>query len=220
MTNVTGSDGSANRRVTRRRILVWSACLLVVGMLTVTVVLRNQVSRMPSRVQPEPRKRLDTPFIVTPTSIVDQMVEFADLKEEDLVYDLGCGDGRLMIAAAQHASCRAVGFDIDADLVRQARENAKAAGVEHLVSAEERDVLTVDLSEASVVMVYLLPWIMEKLIPQFDEMEPGSRIVSHDFTIAGCKPDKTILMSLGGPDNESRYVHLWITPLKKGTADK
>jgi ribosomal protein L11 methylase PrmA len=146
------------------------------------------------------------------------MIDLADLSKEDVVYDLGCGDGRMMIAAAKQAGCRAVGFDIDSAMVRRARENAKISGVESLVRVEERDVLTVDLSEASVVMVYLLPWIMEELIPQFDEMQPGSRIVSHDFRIAGCKPDKTIEIPSMDAGNDMHYVHLWITPLKKGTA--
>jgi SAM-dependent methyltransferase len=192
--------------------------MLVITMLAATGILQFQSSNLPSRVQPEPRKRLDTPFIVTPTHIVDQMIELAELREDDLVYDLGCGDGRILIAAAQKAGCRAVGFDIDADLVRIARENVRAAGVEHLVTVEQRDVLTVDLSESSVVMVYLLPWIMEKLTPQFEAMKPGSRIVAHDFGIAGYEPDKTIKIMTGGPVGELRYVHLWITPLSKGKA--
>ena len=106
-----------------------------------------------------------------------------------------------------------LGFDIDPEKVRLTRENAKANGVEHLVTVEQRDVLTVDLSQATVVMIYLLPWIMEELIPQFDEMHAGSRIVAHDFRIAGCKPDKTVTIHL----EDDHYVHLWIAPLKKGT---
>jgi SAM-dependent methyltransferase len=216
----TDLDAAAKRRSKMHGVLLTSGCVLVVAMLALTALLRNQSSDLPTRVQPEPRERLDTPFIVTPPHIVDQMIALAELQEDDLVYDLGCGDGRILIAAAQQAGCHAVGFDIDADLVRQARENAKSAGVEHLVTVQQRDVLTVDLSEASVVMVYLLPWIMEKLIPQFDAMEPGSRIVSHDFRIAGCEPDKTIETTAGGPNGDLRFVHLWITPLKKGTAPK
>ena len=220
MAHTPGTMRSTNRHGRSRGVLLASGCLLAVAALVVTVVLRNQVNRLPLRVEPEPRKRLDTPYISSPTTIVDKMVEIADLTEDDVVYDLGCGDGRILIAAARDAGCRAVGFDIDPELVQQARENAKASGVEHLVTIEQRDVLTVDLSEADVVMAYLLPWILEKLIPQFDEMQPGSRIVSHDFVIAGCKPDKTIQVAIGGPNNKSRYVHLWVTPLKKGTSAK
>jgi hypothetical protein len=105
-------------------------------------------------------------------------------------------------------------------LVGEARENVRAAGLEHLVTIQRRDVLTVDLSQATVVTVYLLPWIMERLIPQFDEMQPDSRIVSHDFRIAGCRPDETIQVPTGEPDDEPHFVHLWITPLSHGTAPK
>jgi SAM-dependent methyltransferase len=220
MKNIYGTGRAAHRSGRARGVVLAVGCLLAIAMLAAAVVLQYQSRQIPIHSPPEPRKRLDTPFIVSKTNIVDKMVELAELKEDDVVYDLGCGDGRIVIAAAKQAGCRGVGFDIDADLVQLARENAKAAGVDHLVTIEQRDVLTVDLSEASVVMAYLLPWILEKLIPQFDEMAPGSRIISHDYRIAGCKSDKTVQVMTGDPIDPSHFVHLWVAPLKKGTAPK
>jgi ribosomal protein L11 methylase PrmA len=146
------------------------------------------------------------------------MVDLAQLSENDLVYDLGCGDGRILVAAAKEAGCQAVGFDIDSNLVRQAREKAEANGVAHLVTVQQRDVLTVDLSQANVVMVYLLPWIMEELIPQFEQMKPGSRIIAHDFGIPGYKPDRTIELPAVPPKSSSHQVHMWVAPLRKRAA--
>jgi SAM-dependent methyltransferase len=200
-------------------VLAGGFLLIVVALLIRTGLHRQaDVSRLDS--SPAHRVPNDTPYIPTPAPIVDEMIRVADLSQDDVVYDLGCGDGRILIAAAKQAGCHAVGFDIDPDLVQQARENARASGVDSLVTVEQRDVLTVDLSEASVVMIYLLPWIMEELIPQFDEMEPGSRIVAHDFRIAGCKPDETIEIRSDDGQGDVHYVHLWITPLKKGSAPK
>lgn len=220
MTQPTNQTNSSERQNRRRLALLAVGAFLIIGLVIVSFVLheRSDVSHLDS--SPAPRDPPDSPYIPSHPTIVKKMVEMAELTEDDVVFDLGCGDGRIMIAAAKQSGCRAVGFDIDPELVRLARENAKANGVEHLVTVEQRDVLTVDLSQATVVMIYLLPWIMEELIPQFDEMRPGSRIVAHDFRIAGCKPDKTVDIRLEDAVTKDHHVHLWIAPLKKGTAFK
>jgi SAM-dependent methyltransferase len=217
---VSDAHQSTGQSTKSRRVLVVAGSLLIVVALVVSVALRKRAAQLPLRVVPEPRERLDTPYIPSPVPVVQTMVEMADLQADDVVYDLGCGDGRILIAAARQAGCRGIGFDIDPKLVRQARENVRDAGLADLITIEQRDVLTVDLSQADVVMVYLLPWILERLIPQFDQLQPGSRIVSHDFVIAGCRPDKTVSIPTGGPDDQTHFVHLWIAPLKKGTAPK
>ena len=167
---------------------------------------------------PLPRIPKNAPFIVTNHSVVDLMVEAADLKADDLVFDLGCGDGRIIIAAAAASGCHGIGYDIDAELVKTARENVSLAMLDELVTIEEQDIFKVDLSEADVVMMYVLPWMIKKLIPQFQEMKPGSRIVSHDFGFANTNdipPDETYeIMDPDPMKNEMHSVYVWIMPLK------
>lgn len=157
----------------------------------------------------------NAPFITTPDAVVEKMVEVAELTADDVVYDLGCGDGRIIITAALKSGCRGIGYDIDPDRVAEARENVKQHGVEHLVEIREQDVFTVDMRKADVAMFYLLPWMTKKLIPQFQQMEPGSRLVSHDFGLGDIKyiaPEKTVAIY-----DERRcrkhYIHRWTVPL-------
>ena len=155
----------------------------------------------------------DVIFVPTPQEIVDKMLELARVKKDDLVYDLGCGDGRIVVTAAQKYGCVAKGFDIDPQRVRESRENVRKNNVGHLVTIEQKDIFTLDLSEVDVVTLYLLPTLNVKLIPQLQKMKPGSRIVSHDFNMEGVKPDKVITVK-----TENQYyekpVYLWTTPLK------
>src|SRR6187399_1520097 len=131
--------------------------------------------------QAESERDPDVIYVPTPEPVVDRMLELAAVDEDDIVYDLGCGDGRIVITAAQRYGVKAWGFDIDPVRVAEARANAKAAGVEDLVTIEQKDIFTLDLSPASVVTLYLLPELNVRLIPQLAQLEPGSRIVSHDF---------------------------------------
>ena len=156
----------------------------------------------------------DVPYVTTPPDVVDAMVELADVKKDDLVYDLGCGDGRIVIGAAKQRGCRGVGFDIDPELVALARTNAEAAGVPELVKFRHKDIFDLDLSDATVVMMYLLPTVNERLIPQFEKMKPGARIVSHYFSMPGMKPTKVIQVT-SKEDNLERPVYLWVTPLER-----
>ncbi|MDA1049614.1 MAG: methyltransferase domain-containing protein [Planctomycetota bacterium] len=158
---------------------------------------------------------LNAPFITTPPEVADKMVEVAELTADDIVYDLGCGDGRLVITAALKHGCHGVGIDNDPGLVAEAKANVKLHGVEDLVEIREQDVFTVDLREADVVLMYLLPWMTKRLVSQFQEMPPGSRIVSHDFGIGDIKyidPDSTHQVPLEGK-NETHLVHRWNLPL-------
>jgi hypothetical protein len=156
----------------------------------------------------------DVVFVPTPDETVDEMLQLAGVRANDLVYDLGCGDGRLVIAAAKRHGCLAVGFDIDSKRVEDARRNVEFNNLSHLVRIEQRDLFTVDLSDADVVFVYLLPELNVRLIPQFDRMKPGSRIISHDFDLAGIIPDRIVQVYL---EKHRCYktVYRWITPLRR-----
>ena len=156
------------------------------------------------------------PFITTPPEVVERMLQLAETRADDLVVDLGSGDGRIVIAAAQKFGARALGIELDAALVEKSRQAASAAGASDKVSFVHGDVLTADISRATVVTVYLLPELMRKLQPRFiDELAPGTRIVSHAFSMAGWAPDRSDTIKLkerhAGQGDESR-LHLWVVP--------
>ena len=145
------------------------------------------------------------PFVPTPQEVVDKMIELAGVKKGDVVYDLGSGDGRIVIAAAKKGA-RAVGFDIDGDLVKESRENVRKAGLQDLAEIRQQDFLTVDLSAASVVTMYLLPDVNMMLRPKLlNQLKPGSRVVSHAFDMGDWKPDMTERVN-------GRNIYLWSIP--------
>jgi len=156
------------------------------------------------------------PFITTPPEVVERMLQIAGTRAEDLVVDLGSGDGRIVIAAAQKYGARGLGIELDPALVRKSRDNAVLARVSEKVSFVQGDVLVADLSRATVVTVYLLPALMAKLQSRFiDELAPGTRIVSHAFGMAGWAPDRSETVKLRerhpGQGDESR-LHFWVVP--------
>lgn len=143
----------------------------------------------------------EIPFVPTPMDVVDKMLELAEVKKGDVVYDLGSGDGRIVIRAAKKYGVRAVGIEMDRLLLDKARKDAKAAGVSHLVEFRAEDAMKVDLSKATVVTLYMLPWFNEAMKPSFKKyLKPGARIVAHDFGIEGWPPDKTVKL----PDPEKK----------------
>jgi len=147
------------------------------------------------------------PFVPTPQEVVDKMIDLAGVNKGDTVYDLGSGDGRIVITAAKKGA-RAVGFEIDPDLVKESRENINKAGVQQLAEIRHQDILTVDLSAASVITMYLLPDVNLKLKPNIlSQLKPGSRVVSHAFDMGDWKPDKTERIN-------GRTVYLWTIPAK------
>jgi tRNA/tmRNA/rRNA uracil-C5-methylase (TrmA/RlmC/RlmD family) len=157
---------------------------------------------------------LDVVFVPTPQDVVDKMLELAKVKKDDLVYDLGCGDGRIIVTAAKRYGCKAVGYDIDPQRVEESLENVEKNNVGHLVRIEQKDIFTLDLSEADVITLYLLPELNVKLIPQLEKLKPGARIVSHDFDMEGVRPDKVITVN-SNEDDDEHEIYLWTTPLKK-----
>jgi SAM-dependent methyltransferase len=204
----------------RTRILTLACvCLaLAAGGLGLRHYLLDQADLSDYDPSPLPRPKIHAPFIKSPDKIVDKMLESADLTKNDLVYDLGCGDGRIVITAAARHGCRGVGFDKDPERVEEARENCKAQGVEELVTIEEADIFTLDLSEANVIVMYLLPWMVNELIPQFEAMEPGSRIVSHDFPLDDIEPEMEIEVKVYTDRFERHVVYKYVTPLKRKPA--
>jgi len=153
----------------------------------------------------------DAPYVPTTRSVVREMLRVAGVSEEDVVYDLGSGDGRIPIMAAEEFGARGVGIEIDPDLVEKARSKAKMAGVADRVEFRRGDLFETDLSEATVVTLYLWPEINVKLRPKLlRQLDPGDRIVSHDFRMGDWAPDSTVDAGLGNTGNE--VVYLWTIP--------
>lgn len=148
------------------------------------------------------------PFVPTPQEVVDRMLELAQVSAGDLLYDLGSGDGRIVITAAKRYRARAVGFEIDPALVTRSQRNIKEAGVEALAEIREQDIRTVDLSPASVVTMYLYPGANLRLRGALmRQLKPGSRVVSHDFSMGDWKPDRVERMTDSG--GFLRTIYLW-----------
>ena len=148
------------------------------------------------------------PYVPTPQEVVDRMLDLAQVKKGDVVYDLGSGDGRIVVTAAKKFGVKAIGFEIDPQRIKESHENIKKAGVEKLVEIRQQDIRTVDLSEATVLTMYLLPEVNLMLRPNiWKQMKPGSRVVSHDFDMGDWKPDKTEHVKDGS--NWDHVLYLW-----------
>ncbi len=155
---------------------------------------------------PTSNEETDAPFVTTPPTVVDSMLSMAAVSEKDVVYDLGSGDGRIPIRAAEKYGARGVGIEIDSERVEEARQNAKEAGVADRVDFRRADLFKVDISEATVVTIYLLPKNNLQLRPKLlQELEPGTRVVSHDFHMEEWTPDRT-------NDIDGNLLFLWHIP--------
>jgi precorrin-6B methylase 2 len=162
---------------------------------------------------PKETRRPDVIFVPTPQEVVDKMLELAEVTKDDLVYDLGCGDGRIVVTAAKKFGCKAVGYDIDPKRIKESQENVEKNNVGDLVRIEQEDIFTLDLSKANVITLYLLPELNVKLIPQLQKLKPGSRIVSHDFAMRGVKPEQVVEVT-SGENNYGHTIYMWRTPLQ------
>ena len=152
---------------------------------------------------------LDVPYVPTPTKVVEGMLDLAKVTKNDVVYDLGCGDGSIIITAAKKYGATGIGVDLNPERIKEAKENAIEAGVEDKVSFHEGDLFKFDFSKANVLTLYLLPDVNLKLKPKIlEEMKPGSRVVSHAFDMGNWKPDKRISV-------DGKTVYLWIVPEKE-----
>lgn len=185
------------------------------------ISLTQPDNRSPAKISPPkraqkaaPNRKPDVIYVPTPPKVVEKMLEMARVTKDDIVYDLGCGDGRIPVMAAKKYGCRAFGYDIDPKRIKESLKNVAESGVGHLVTIEQKDIFTLDLSGADVVTLYLLPSLNVKLIPQLEKLKPGSRIVSHDFRMKGVIPDEVVTVE---EDELSldHQVFLWTAPLKK-----
>ena len=153
------------------------------------------------------------PFVPSPMPVVLRMREVAEFKNGDVLYDMGSGDGRIIIQAAKKYGVRGVGVDLNSELVEKARANAKEEGVSHLVEFRAADGLTVDISEATVVTLYMFKWFNNQLRPKLQALKPGSRVIAHDFDIDDWKPTKIeyVNPSESGSSefSEPRTLYIW-----------
>lgn len=172
-----------------------------------------------SLVAADDKKKDDKPspdcvYVPTPHDIVEKMLEMVKIKKEDVVYDLGCGDGRIVVQAAKKRGCRGVGYEIVPELAQQARDNAKQNGVEKLVTIKEEDLFEADLSEATVLPMYLLPSMLAKLKPKLAKLKDGTRIISHDYQIKGVEPDEIVKLDSKETGAE-HWLILYTLPFKE-----
>lgn len=150
----------------------------------------------------------DVPYVPTPDAVVRRMLELGQVGSDDVLYDLGSGDGRIVITAAQQYGARGVGIDIDPERIQEANANAQKAGVTDRVRFRQQDLLQADFSEATVVTLYLLPEVNLRLRPQLlNQLRPGTRIVSHAFDMGDWKPEQVV-------EVDGRTIYVWTVPEK------
>jgi len=166
-----------------------------------------------------PKRQVDVPYVPTTEEAVKAMLKLAEVKKSDIVYDLGCGDGRIVIAAAKEYGAHGVGIDINPERIQEAEANAKKAGVEKLVRFEENDLFDADIHDATVVTLFLLNSVNLKLRPKLlKDLKPSTRIVSNTFNMGDWKPDKEFTLDDNSDDYDSGLSHkffLWVVPEHK-----
>ncbi|UNU27511.1 class I SAM-dependent methyltransferase [Microcoleus vaginatus] len=166
----------------------------------------DQAQATPNSTTPAPTRQPDVVYVPTPVAVVDEMLRLANVQSNDVVYDLGSGDGRIVIAAAKKVGARGIGIDINPERIREANQNAKQAGVTDRVQFRQADLFQTDFSEATVVTLYLLPELNVKLRPKLlSELKPGTRIVSHEFDMGDWKPEQVVKVG-------ERTVYYWVVP--------
>jgi SAM-dependent methyltransferase len=167
----------------------------------------TQAATQPAAQGTAPARAPDVIFVPTPEEVVDAMLKVAKVTARDVVYDLGCGDGRIVITAAKKYGARGVGIDIDPQRIAEATANATKEGVTDRVSFRQADLFTSDIGEATVVTLYLLPSLNLKLLPKLmKELKPGTRVVSHAFDMGDEWPPEQTL------DVDGRKVYYWTIP--------
>ena len=182
---------------------------LLIALAAALVLAAPHAAQAQAQRQPaaqSPAQSPDVIFVPTPQEVVEDMLRLANVKKGDVLYDLGSGDGRIAITAASKYGVKATGIDIDPQRIREANENAKKAGVSHLVQFRQENLFTADFKDATVVTLYLLPDLNVKLRPKlWKELKPGTRIVSHQFEMGAWKPEKKV-------ETNGRSIYLWTVP--------
>ncbi len=188
-----------------------------VGLLPSDTDPRGSVTEPTETRDATPSRTPDVVYVPTPQVIVDKMLALAKVKQGDVLYDLGCGDGRIVVTGAKKYGVKAVGFDIDPKRVAEARANVQKNHVQDLVTIEHKVIFTIDLSQASVVTLYLLPSLNDRLLPQLEKLAPGSRVVSHDYGLTDVVPVEHLTMKPTGEAHEHE-IYFWKTPFKRKPA--
>ncbi|MGE5793763.1 MAG: SAM-dependent methyltransferase [Bacteroidota bacterium] len=196
-------------KVSRRRVLVAAAAAAAAAATSLPTLVRAQQNA--------------GPYVPTPWKIVDDMLRLAQVRKDDFVMDLGSGDGRLVITAAERFGARGYGVDIDPTLVKLANENAAKAGVADRVKFEKRDLFETNLTDATVLTLYLLPHTVTQLVPRiFADMRPGSRVVSHDYPLGPWQPERHLQFDVPEKVEISgttrTVLYLYIVPARVGGA--
>ena len=201
-----------------RAVLTAAALMLIVSAALLT--LHTRFSGAAQLVAPEEQEPIqmrgpDAVYVGTPYDVVSAMLQMADVKKTDMVYDLGCGDARMLVLAAQKYGAHGVGYEIDPELVIRSRQNVTKNKVQDLVKIIQADIFTLDLSDVDVMPLYLHPDMLVTLVPQLEKMKPGSRIVCHQYSLPSVFiPDKTITI-VSSEDNAERRLMLYTLPLKR-----
>jgi hypothetical protein len=174
----------------KQRWLLWFG---LAGLLMSATLFHGRTPTHPEGGVARAQEAKIVPYVPTPQDVVERMLELAQVKKSDVVYDLGSGDGRIVITAAKKYGVKAIGFEIDPERIKESRENIRKEGVGNLVEIRDQDIRTVDLSPASVLTMYLLPEVNLMIRPNiWKQMKPGSRVVSHDFDMGDWKPAKEV----------------------------
>ena len=214
------------RKVTLPRLPIASVAVLAVIVAACAAAQQSEVRPSSAEVQqqatppviqqtpevkPTQEIKKDVPYVPTPQNVVDEMLTLANVTKDDVVYDLGCGDGRLVITAVKKFGARrGFGVDIDPQRISESNANAKAAGVTDRVKFAVQDLFQTDLKDATVVTLYLLPEVNLRLRPKLlSDLRPGARVVSHSFDMGDWKPEKTVTVQPGG-----QRLMLWTIPAK------
>jgi len=165
--------------------------------------------------EPTVTKDPDVVYVPTPHDVVAKMLELAAPAEGETVYDLGCGDGRIVVAAARDYGAFGVGVDIDPQRISESRDHAILKGVDHRVKIVQDDIFTMDFADADVVMLYLEPQLNLRLLPQLQNLPPGTRVISHQFDMAGYEADEVVeMVSTSGTKHT---IYCWRTPFRHCT---
>jgi SAM-dependent methyltransferase len=169
----------------------------------------------PEEKEPTHMRTPDVVFVGTPYDLISTMLQMADVKKTDMIYDLGCGDARILVLAAQKYGAQGVGYDIDPERVIESRQNVTKNNVQDLVKIIQADIFTLDLEKADVMPLYLHPDMMRQLVPQVEKMKPGTRIVTHEYGFPDIyKPDKKVTI-ISNEDNAEHHLMLYTLPLKR-----
>ena len=195
----------------RKRPMFFAASLLVaIGLAVPATFAQDEEAAPAAEEEQQEEVKKDVPYVPTPEEVVDKMLELAKPKKGEVLYDLGCGDGRIVVTAAKKYGVKGVGVDIDPERIKESNANAKEAGVTDQVKFIKKDLFTMDFKDADIMAMYLLTSVNEKLKPKLlEQLRPGSRVVSHAFSMGDWEPDQEVTVDPGG-----QTVYFWIIPAK------